>query len=86
MKRLYIEGHSVRHGYGVSVEYQSGPPVRFYQNRRYAFRVVERFNRRFGQVPEELREAVAEMMTGWNHPISESCAFAIVQHLNARNA
>ena len=83
MKRLYIEGHNVRKGYGVSVEYQAGPPVRFYQNRGHAFRVVERFNRRFGKIPEELREEVAEMMTGWGHPLSESCAFAIVQHLRS---
>jgi len=60
--QLYLEGHSARHGYAVSVghadhEIPSMPivagdeqilPVRFYQNRRHADRVIARFNRRFG--------------------------------------
>ena len=82
MKRLYFKGHDARYGYGVSVEYQAGPPVRFYRDRRHAFLVVGRFNRRFGQIPEELRQDVAKMIAGWEYPISEICAFALVQHFN----
>lgn len=85
MKRLYLEGHNIRKGQAVSVEYQSGPPVRFYQNLRYARKVVERFNRRFGQIPKEYREAVSEMMTRGSRPISDSFAFAILQH-RSKNA
>jgi hypothetical protein len=61
--RLYIEGHNHRRGYAVSVEcsdeeVRSSPvpsdtlhtllPVRFYADRNYAKRVVQRFNSRFG--------------------------------------
>lgn len=45
MKKLYLEGHSVRFGQAVSLELIDAPPVRFYQNLRYARKVVDRFNR-----------------------------------------
>lgn len=60
--KLFIEGHNVKRGYAVSVQYSSSEisampseaandppdaPVRFYQNGRVAERVVSRFNRRF---------------------------------------
>lgn len=46
--RLYNEGHHHKKGYAVSVELSEIGVVRFYSNLRYARRVVERFNRRFG--------------------------------------
>lgn len=48
-KRLYLEGHSVKHGYVVCLEQVEAPPVRFYRchpNRVRA--IIDRFNRRFG--------------------------------------
>lgn len=85
MKRLYLEGHNVRKGHGVSVEYRVGPPVRFYDSLRYARKVVERFNRRFGQIPEEYREEVSELMSRGTRPISDSFAFAIIRRRSKQN-
>ncbi|MGG2621736.1 hypothetical protein [Pseudomonas aeruginosa] len=59
--QLFLEGHNVKRGYAVSVQLSNHEimampaivgderiaPVRFYQNRRYADRVISRFNRRF---------------------------------------
>ena len=46
MKILYCEGHHVKKGYIVSLEYTDAPPVRFYQRHpNYVKRVIERFNR-----------------------------------------
>ncbi|KRP87425.1 hypothetical protein TX25_26035 [Pseudomonas lactis] len=60
--KLYLEGHNVKRGYAVSVQFtecqisamapqtaliEPDGPVRFYRDRRYADRVIERFNRRF---------------------------------------
>ncbi len=63
--RLYISGHSPRKGYAIDVTWtddeirqwlETGPldtqlpaPVRFVKDRRHAFRLVERFNRRRNQ-------------------------------------
>lgn len=59
--QLYLEGHNVKQGYAVSVQYADHKiaampvvtgdekivPVRFYRNRRHADQVIARFNRRF---------------------------------------
>lgn len=50
IKRLYLAGHSPAHGQAVALEFVDASPVRFYGNLGYARRVVERFNRRFGQL------------------------------------
>lgn len=56
--RLFIEGHNIKHGYAVGVQYTASEihalpapalpdlPVRYYKDRRYADRVISRFNRR----------------------------------------
>ncbi|MBW6123138.1 hypothetical protein KZ843_09595 [Pseudomonas aeruginosa] len=60
--QLYLEGHNVNRGYAVSVQYadyeitamplvmgdEQIEPVRYYENRRHADRVIARFNRRLG--------------------------------------
>ncbi len=60
--KLYLEGHNVKRDYAVSVQFsdhevsamppetsqlEPDAPVRFYSDRRYADRVIGRFNRRF---------------------------------------
>ena len=60
--QLYLEGHNVKRGYAVSAQFaeheissmppetallKPDAPVRFYRDRRYADRVIGRFNRRF---------------------------------------
>jgi hypothetical protein len=57
--KLFIEGHNVKRGYAVSVQYSDSEisampasivaeaPVRYYVNSSFAKRVVSRFNRRF---------------------------------------
>jgi hypothetical protein len=60
--KLYLEGHNVKHGHAVSLQFSDAEisamppetvllepdePVRFYGNRRHADRVIGRFNRRF---------------------------------------
>ena len=59
--KLFLEGHNVRRGYAVGVEYSDDEirhlpappepemPVRFYASRKKAERVITRFNRRFGK-------------------------------------
>lgn len=49
IKRLYLAGHHRVKGQAVSLEYVNTAPVRYYDDLSYARRVVERFNRRFGQ-------------------------------------
>lgn len=57
--KLFVEGHSVKRGYAISVQYtdceisalpsvtEPDFPVRFFNNRRRAELVIGRFNRRF---------------------------------------
>lgn len=46
MKQLYIEGHSIKHGYIVSLELTDTPPVRYYPSNPARVRaIVDRFNR-----------------------------------------
>jgi hypothetical protein len=46
-KRLYIEGHSIKHGYVVRLELVDAPPVRMYRDTdlRKVRAIVDRFNR-----------------------------------------
>lgn len=59
--KLFLEGHNVKRGHAVSVQFSTreisamppetalldpDPPVRFFQDRRYAESVIARFNRR----------------------------------------
>jgi hypothetical protein len=64
--QLYLEGHNVSRGYAVSVQLADSEiiampavvddekiePVRYYENRRHADRVIARFNRRFSTQPK----------------------------------
>ncbi len=57
--KLYIEGHAARRGYAISLCYSDceisamdytdvvDKPLKFIQSREKAFRLVERWNRRF---------------------------------------
>jgi hypothetical protein len=55
---LILVGHNIKHGHAVSVQYTDteirelpaplvpDEPIRYYQDRRFADRVISRFNRR----------------------------------------
>jgi hypothetical protein len=62
--KLYLEGHNVKLGHAVSIQYSNAEvsamppetsllkpdaPVRFFSNRRHADRVISRFNRRYAK-------------------------------------
>ncbi|QAY01450.1 hypothetical protein ASwh1_391 [Aeromonas phage Aswh_1] len=48
-KRLYLEGHTPKLGYVVSLELVDAEPVRFYKCHPNKVRnIINRFNRRFG--------------------------------------
>lgn len=49
IKRLYIAGHNPAKGQAVCLEYVDAPPVRHFNCLKRARKVVDRFNRRFGE-------------------------------------